>query len=115
MNTKTESEETVPDFMTAAEVADWLRVGLSTVYAWTATDRIPYLKFNGVLRFQRDQLRGWMQHHTSDPSASAHLVPEHVSEACPRPLTPRTMVEAAARVRRRLLFAKKPIHHGGGQ
>lgn len=114
MDTKLDSEDAAPDFMTAAEVATWLRVGLSTIYAWTTSGRIPYVKFNGVVRFQRHQLRGWMQQHTICPSAASHNVSERIEAARPRQLTHRTMVEAAARVRRRLFSAKKPIHHGGG-
>ena len=41
MDTKTDGEDAAPDFLTAAEVATWLRVGLSTVYAWTARDQSP--------------------------------------------------------------------------
>jgi excisionase family DNA binding protein len=115
MDTKLDGEEAAPDFMTAAEVAAWLRVGLSTIYAWKASGRIPYVKFNGVVRFQRHQLTGWMQQHTMCPSVSSDKVSERISGARPRQLSHRTMVDAAARVKRRLISTKKPIHHGGGQ
>jgi excisionase family DNA binding protein len=115
MDRKLDGEEAAPDFMTAAEVAAWLRVGLSTLYGWTASGRIPYVKFNGVVRFQRNQLTGWMQQHTTRPSVSSDNVSERISGARPRPLTHRTMVDAAARVRRRLLSTKKPIQYGDGQ
>jgi excisionase family DNA binding protein len=114
MDRKTDGEDATPDFMTAAEVAAWLRVGLSTIYAWTASGRIPCVKFNGVVRFQRNQLNGWMQQHTICPTASSRNLSERVSEACPRPLTHRTMGEAAARVKKRIFSTEKPIHHGRG-
>jgi len=115
METKTDGEDRAPDFMTAAEVAVWLRVGLSTVYAWTANGRIPYVKFNGVVRFQRNQLSGWVQQHTICPAASSQNVSERINVIRPRQLSHRTMAEAAVRVRRHLVSAKKPIHHGSGQ
>lgn len=114
MDLKTDGEEAVPDFMTAAEVAAWLRVGLSTIYAWTASGRIPSIRFNGVVRFQRHQLTGWMQQHTMCPSVSSGKVSERISGARPRQLSHRAMVDAAARVKRRLISAKKPIHHSDG-
>ena len=53
MDTKTDGEDAAPEFLTAAEVAAWFRVGLSTIYYWRASGRIPSVKFNGVVRFQR--------------------------------------------------------------
>lgn len=115
MDPKTDGEEAAPDFLTAAEVAAWLRVGLSTIYTWTASGRIPSVKFNGVVRFPRHQLKGWMQQHTIGPSVSSDHESERLSGARSRPLTHRTMVDAAARVRRRLFSTKNPIHHSDGQ
>lgn len=115
MDGKLGGEEAAPDFMTAAEVAAWLRVGLSTIYDWKASGRIPYVKFNGVVRFRRHQLTGWMQQHTTCPSVSSGKVSERISGARPRQLSHRTMVDAAARVKRRLISAKKPIQYGEGQ
>ena len=114
MDTKRD-DDALQEFMTAAEVAAWLRVALSTVYAWTASGRIPCLKLNGVVRFQRKQLRAWMQQHTTSPSASSFPRSERISGACPRPVRLSTIKEAAARVKRRLLSTKKPIHHRDSQ
>ena len=114
METKSDGEDAAPDFMTAAEVAAWFQVGVSTVYAWASSERIPFLRFNGIVRFPRQQLTGWMQQHTRCPSASSDQIPERVSGARPRPLTHRTMGDAAARVKRRLIPSKNPIHHDDG-
>ena len=113
MDTKLGPENVVPDFLTAAEVAAWLRIGLSTIYEWVGSGRIPYVRFNGVLRFQRNQLTGWMQQHM--PCVSSNNVSARISGARPRQLSPRTMVEAAGRVRRRLISTNNPIHHGDEQ
>jgi len=114
MDTKSDGEDAAPDFMTAAEVAAWFRVALSTVYAWASSGRIPFLKFNGIVRFPRYQLTGWMQQHTRYPSVSSDHVPGRVSRAPSRPLTHRTLGDAAARARRRLIPSKNPLHHGDG-
>ncbi len=112
MDTKSDGEETAPEFMTAAEVAAWLRIGGSTVYAWVDSGRIPCLKFNGIVRFSRSQLTTWMQQYSKCASASSDQVPEAVSGARSCPQTHRTMGEAAARARRRLILSKDPIHQG---
>lgn len=111
MDTKSDGEEAAPDFMTAAEVAAWFRIGVSTVYAWVGRGRIPCLRLNGIARFSRQQLTRWMQHHMRGPSLLSDQVSERVSGARPRPLTHRTMGDAAARVKRRLIPSKNPIHH----
>jgi excisionase family DNA binding protein len=48
----------------ATEVADWLRVGLSTVYQWAAAEKIPSLKLNGSVRFLRSDIERWMRDPT---------------------------------------------------
>ena len=112
MDAKSDGENGAPDLMTAAEVAAWFRVGVSTVYAWASSGRIAFLKFNGIVRFPRQELMGWIQQHTQCPSTSSNQVTERASGARPRPLTHRTMGDAAARVRRRLIPSKNPIQHG---
>lgn len=111
MNPKREAEGAVPEFMTAAEVAAWFRVGVSTIYSWSASGRIPAVKFNGVVRFHRHQVMGWIQQHRMGPAAQP--VSQNITMASPRQLTHRTLVNAASRVTRRLLLAKKPMPHGG--
>lgn len=115
MDIKTNGDDVTLDFMTAAEVAAWLRVSLATAYAWAASGRIPSVRFNGVVRFPRHHLKAWIQQHTMCPSASSDQVSERVSGARLRRLTHRRMGDAAARVRRRLIpSSKNPIHHGDG-
>ena len=114
MDINRDGDDVTLDLMTAAEVAVWLRISLATAYAWAASGRIPSVRFNGVVRFPRQQLKVWMQQHTRCPSASSDQVSERVSGARPRPLTHRTMGDAAARVRRRLIPSKNPIHHSDG-
>jgi excisionase family DNA binding protein len=109
--TQITGEGTITGIMTAAEVAAWLRVGLSTVYAWTGRGRIPHLKLNGVIRYQRSELSEWLQQHSVRSAASSHNGIDPMIVARPRPLTYRAMTEAAARVKRRLISSKTSIHH----
>lgn len=115
MDTKAVDENTPFDFLTAREIATSLKVGRSTIYGWTTAGRIPHVKVNGVIRFPRNQVWEWLQQHTVRPTASSHHGAERIGVARSSPLTHRTMADAAARVRRRLISTKKSIHHGGGQ
>jgi excisionase family DNA binding protein len=115
MDSKSDGENAAPDFMTVAEVAAWLRVARSTVYAWTLCGQIPSLRLNGIVRFQRNQLCEWMQQSTICPDASSHPVSERINMARPHQLTHRTMLEAATRAKKRLVSTKNTSHHGGGQ
>jgi excisionase family DNA binding protein len=111
MDTKRD-DDAPQEFMTAGEVAAWLRIARSTVYAWTASRRIPCIKLNGVVRFQRTQLSRWVSQHATSPSVSSFPRSERISEARPRRVSHSTMKEAAARAKRRLLFDDTP--HSGG-
>ncbi|MEO7859909.1 MAG: helix-turn-helix domain-containing protein [Nitrospirales bacterium] len=99
----TKRDDDVPqEFMTAGEVAAWLRIALSTVYAWTASGRIPCVKFNGVVRFHRTQLSEWVSQHATSPNFSSVPRSERISGACPRRISLSSLKEAALRVKRRL-------------
>ena len=114
MDTRRDHDDAPQEFMTAAEVAAWFRIALSTVYTWTASGRIPCVKFNGVVRFQRTQLSGWVSQHATSPSVSSSGRSERISGARPRPVSPCTMKDAAARVKRRLCSTTQPTQKGEG-
>jgi excisionase family DNA binding protein len=112
MDTRRDHDDALQEIMTAQEVAASLRVALSTVYAWAASNRIPCIKLNGVVRFQRTKLSGWISQHATSPSALSFPRSEQISEARPRRVSLSTMKEAAARAKRRLFF-DDPTHSGG--
>jgi excisionase family DNA binding protein len=63
--------ETPSELLIAAEVARWLRITCSTVYAWAAMGKIPCVKMNGTIRFVRSDLDRWIEDHArkaSDPA-----------------------------------------------
>ncbi|MDP3598318.1 MAG: helix-turn-helix domain-containing protein [Nitrospirota bacterium] len=60
------------------EVSQWLQVKPSTVYLWAAEGKIPALKIQGVIRFQREKIDAWLagcQLETPDPSRPANQRP----------------------------------------
>lgn len=50
----------LPELLTLAEVCAFLKVKPSYIYALTSTDRIPFLKFGGTLRFVKAELLVWL-------------------------------------------------------
>lgn len=48
------------EILIATEVAQWLRLRPSTLYAWAATGKIPCIKMNGAIRFVRSDIEQWI-------------------------------------------------------
>lgn len=46
--------------LTPQETADYLGVKLSTIYAWTHTGFIPYIKLGSLLRFREKDVMEWV-------------------------------------------------------
>ena len=42
------------------DVAQWLTVKPSTLYAWIAQKKMPALKIHGVIRFRREDIEVWL-------------------------------------------------------
>jgi excisionase family DNA binding protein len=51
------------ELLLAHEVADWLRVGKSTVYAWANAGKLPCIRLNGILRFRPKDIQEWLEAH----------------------------------------------------
>src|SRR5215213_10665 len=47
--------------LTISDVALWLAVKPSTLYAWVAQRIIPALKLQGVIRFRRAAIEAWLE------------------------------------------------------
>jgi excisionase family DNA binding protein len=63
------------EFLTVGDLAPWLRLKRSTLYAWAATGKIPSVKLNGTIRFIRADIERWINDHVhqtvdSGPSTS---------------------------------------------
>jgi excisionase family DNA binding protein len=47
--------------LTVEELADWLRLKPSTVYAWAASGKLPSVRIGNRLRFQRSDVLRWIE------------------------------------------------------
>lgn len=50
------------------EVCEWLNLKPSRLYYLTSTKQIPFIKFGGSLRFDRDVLSRWVEQHRQGPA-----------------------------------------------
>jgi excisionase family DNA binding protein len=53
--------------LTISQVSDILQVKKSTIYSWTFTRKIPYVKINGVLRFKEKVISSWIESQEEEP------------------------------------------------
>lgn len=48
-------------YLTVKDLAPHLQVKPSTLYAWVAQGKIPFVKIHGLLRFRRDEIEQWLE------------------------------------------------------
>jgi excisionase family DNA binding protein len=54
----------LPRLLTPQEAADYLGLGLNTIYIWAREGRLPSYKISGaVLRFDANEVRAWLEEH----------------------------------------------------
>jgi excisionase family DNA binding protein len=103
------------DLLIATEVARWLRLSRSTVYAWAATGRIPSVTSNDSVRFIRADIERWITtqvNHLADapPSRGCSLIP-HQPASVSRLMIQQAGARAIQRIKNRsglLPNAKNP-------
>lgn len=49
--------------MTAEETAKYLHSTKGTIYFWVNRNKIPFVKVNGTLRFDIDDINAWLKKH----------------------------------------------------
>jgi len=103
--------ETLSEMLLAAEVAQWLRVRPSTIYAWAATGHIPSVRLNGTVRFIRADIQRWVDACSKDrieahPSPARPIVPRN-----PTSTSRETIQRAGAQVIRRFLGGRSSQAH----
>ena len=52
--------------LTIKELSGHLNVSIHTLYAWVRKDRIPFLKLNGVVRFEMEKIENWLDENRSE-------------------------------------------------
>lgn len=58
-------------FLTANEVADWLKLNVDTVYTLIRQDGLPAYKLGGQWRFREPEVREWADARRNSESASS--------------------------------------------
>jgi excisionase family DNA binding protein len=54
--------ETMETVMDCKQVAEWLRLSVTTIRRWAWLDKIPYHKCGKAVRFLPAELENWMEH-----------------------------------------------------
>ena len=62
------------NILNVKEVADLLRVKEKTLYQWAELGQIPHLKMNGSLRFDLDDIEGWIEDCKRQPESGYNPV-----------------------------------------
>ena len=62
--------EICSEMLIAAEVARWLRIRPSTVYAWATAGLLPSVRLNSSVRFIRADIERWITDRSSGPGDS---------------------------------------------
>jgi excisionase family DNA binding protein len=85
------------ELLLATEVAQWLRVRPSTLYAWAASGKIPSAKLNGTVRFVRTDIQRWLNDRSSDLAISRPSMPHPIIPPTPTAVSHQTIKDAGAR------------------
>lgn len=62
-------------YLTIKDVSNWLQVKPSTLYAWAAQGKIPSVKMNGLVRFEQDAIRQWLERPQEDQTPQLGAFP----------------------------------------
>jgi excisionase family DNA binding protein len=85
------------ELLTPAEMARWLRIRPSTVYAWAATRKIPSVRLNGTVRFVRTDIQRWLNDCSICLADSHTSIPHPMVPPTPTAVSYQTIKEAGVR------------------
>ena len=102
--TKSETTAELPGgrLLVAQEVAAFLRIRLSTVYAWVHAGKIPSGRLNGVIRFRENEILAWVAAQFTAPTPVGAPPPRSRPTSRPRAPGRPAVLQAAQRVIRRM-------------
>jgi excisionase family DNA binding protein len=55
------------ELITAKQLAERLKLSVSTIYYWTSSRQIPFVKFDNVVRFDIETIERWLQDKAVEP------------------------------------------------
>jgi len=70
--------------LTIKEVSALLKIKEKTLYQWAESKQIPFLKLNGALRFDLDDIQEWIASCKSTPSGGYNAIAQTASIRSPR-------------------------------
>lgn len=56
------------EYIGTEDLAEMLNISISTVYSWTHSKKIPFLKVGSKLLFSVDRIKSWLKDNSHDPS-----------------------------------------------
>ncbi len=67
--------------LTVKELAELLKIKPKTIYQWAELNQIPYIKINGALRFDFDDITKWINSCKKQPDSSYNPFSQSQSQA----------------------------------
>jgi len=67
------SEENKTPYFDIKTLSDYLQIKVSTLYAWSAQNKIPSIKIHGVIRFHKEEIDAWLEGFVQKKSETAPL------------------------------------------
>jgi excisionase family DNA binding protein len=61
--------------LTVKETAEYLSIHPNTIYKWTEGGKVPHIKINGQVRFERNTIESWLKTYTYKPSQTPDILP----------------------------------------
>lgn len=58
------------------DLSQQLNIKPSTLYAWVAQGKIPYVKIHGLIRFVQDEIERWVTSFRKERANSSIMVPK---------------------------------------
>jgi len=63
--------ETTKRFMNVDELAAHLGISRHTIYWWVATRKVPHSKLGKLVRFDQDEIDGWLKNNSRQVTSSS--------------------------------------------
>lgn len=98
--------ETPAKLLIAAEVASWIRISGSSVYAWAASGKLPSVRLGGTVRFIRADIERWLNERSSDLANSRSSMPHPIIPPTPTAVSHQSIKEAGTRAIRHVTNRK---------
>ena len=56
--------------LTVKDISTLLNIKEKTIYQWTSMNQIPFMKINGCLRFDQDEINEWLKNARQESVSS---------------------------------------------